>query len=136
MTKGEPAQKKKIVGRSLPKMIFPKGTAVQFSTDLLASTLPMAPAQDDIPTQPPSVVGALDMPILSSPEHTAVLPPTSGTGALVETTTAPPSSPTTRLVSLGKILLIIYAYFFLSFCRCSWVLTPFSWGQVIDLTDR
>lgn len=71
----------------------------------------MAPVQEDVPTQSPSAVGASDMPALNSPERTIELPSTSGMGAVLETTTAPLSSPTTGLVSTGKFGLFSFSIF-------------------------
>lgn len=82
-------------------------------TDFLASTLPTALAQVDIPAHSFSVVGASDVPALNSQEHTVALPPTSGTEALLDTTTAPPPSLTTGLVSISKIPLIFLLLLFI-----------------------
>lgn len=82
MTRGKPARKRKrIVERTLPTIVLPKEATIQFATDLLVSTLPTSPAQEDIPAHPSSVAGALDVPI---PEHTTELPSTSGTRALLD----------------------------------------------------
>lgn len=59
-------------------------------------------------------------------EHIVELPPTNGTRALLNTTIAPLSSPSTGLVFTSKIQLISLS----SFYTCSWGLTSFlsSWS--------
>lgn len=67
----EPARKrKKTVEWILPTIIIPEESAVQFATDLLASTLPTMSIQEEIPAPPSSTAGASDAPIL---EHTMEL---------------------------------------------------------------
>lgn len=100
-TRGELGQKKSIE-LTLPMMVIIEEVAVQFATDLLASMLPTTLAQEDVLAHSSSDVGASYIPVLSFPECTTMLPPTSGMGALLDTIIAPPSSPTTRLVSTGK----------------------------------
>lgn len=106
------SKKKEDSRRTFPMLIMPEEVAVQFVTDFLTSTLSPAPTQEDDPTQSLSVVGTQDAYTLNSLERNAALPPTSRTGALLETTTAPPSSPTTEIVALYKILHSIYVYIF------------------------
>lgn len=83
------------------------------ATDLLASTLSTAPAQEDIPAHPTSLVGASNVPALNSLERTIELPPTSGIGALLDTTITPLSSLTTGLVSTGKTPFISLSLLFI-----------------------
>lgn len=60
-------KRKKSVERTRPTMIIPEEVAVQFATDLLWSTLPMTPAEEDVLVEPSNVVGAPDLPTSSSP---------------------------------------------------------------------
>lgn len=104
MDKGEPTRKrKKIVQRTLLTMIIPQEEVVQFPTDLLASTLLIVPAQEDIPVHSSGVADAANILALNSPYHTAELPPTSGTGSLLDTAIVPPSSMTAGLVFTSKL---------------------------------
>lgn len=94
-------------------MVIPEEPAVQFATDLLASTLPTTPAQEDISAHSSSATSALDVPALNSLECIAELSPTSETVALLDTIIVPPSSLTTGLISFGKIPLIFLSLFFI-----------------------
>lgn len=94
-------------------MIIPEEAAVQFATDLLASALSTVPTEEDVLAEPSNTTGASDLPDLSSPDRTTMLPPTSETGTLLETTTAPPSIPTTELVSTNMIQVISLSFIFL-----------------------
>lgn len=100
------------VERTLSTMIISEEAAVKFTTDLLASTLLTTPVQENIPAHPSSADSALDIPTLNSPKRTTELPPTSGTGALLDTTTTLSSS-ITRLVTISKILLIFLSLLFI-----------------------
>lgn len=111
-SRGELAcKRKKIVQWTLLTMIILEDEVVQFATDLLASTLQMTLAQEDISVHSPSAAGASNVPALNSLEHTAELPPTNG--APLDTTIAPPTSLTTVLVSIGKIQHISLSPFFI-----------------------
>lgn len=95
-------------------MIISEETTVLLATDLLASTLPMALAEEVVLVEPPCAAGAPDLPAPGSPEHITMEPPSSKMGALLEMTTAPLSSPTTELVSTGMTQVIsfhVYYYF-------------------------
>lgn len=93
-------------------MIIPKQEAVRFATDLLASTLPTAPAEEYVITEPSSVASALYLPTPSSPECLTTPPSSGKASALLESTTAPPSNPITGLVSTGMIQLIFFHIYF------------------------
>lgn len=75
-------------------------------------TLPTTLTEEDIIAEPSNAGGAPDLPALGSPEHTATLPPSSEMITLLETTTAPLSSPTTGLVSTGMIQVISFHVYF------------------------
>lgn len=115
-TRGKLAQKnKEIVEQTLSTMIISEEAMVQFAINLLVSMLLTVPAQKNVLAQSSSTISALDVAALNSPKRTVELPPTSGTKALLETITAPPSSPTTRLVSTGKIRFIFLFHFSYTF---------------------
>lgn len=48
-------------------MIISEEEAAQFAADLLVSTLPTVPTQEDIPTHSTSAAGASNVPALNSP---------------------------------------------------------------------
>lgn len=63
MTRGELAWKKKLVEWTLSMMVIPEEATVQFTTDLLASTFPMTPSQEDVLAHSLSATGTQIFPL-------------------------------------------------------------------------